>query len=107
MAAVACVRMVSGPFLTAAIPAGKGEFERWRVVDFEVCLKARARCLVGGDRSMLAVARESGERKRGEKRGRSSPIARGRAQKDQEHCTSVVVNVVTTVVVCGYGVVSH
>lgn len=69
MAAVACVRMALGPFLTAEIPAGKGELERWRVVDFEDCVKARARCLAGGDRSMMAVARESGEGKREEEGG--------------------------------------
>ena len=62
VAAVACVRMALGPFLAAAMPAGKGDFERWRVVGFEVCLKARATCLAGGERSILE-ARRSGERR--------------------------------------------
>ena len=58
VAAVACVRMPFGLFLTAAMPTGKGDFERWRVVGFEVCRKARATCLAGGDRSILEAARE-------------------------------------------------
>jgi hypothetical protein len=53
VAAVACVRTELGPFLAAAIPEGKGEFERWRVEDFEVCRAARATCLAGGERSIF------------------------------------------------------
>lgn len=53
VAEVACVRTELGPFLAAAIPEGKGEFDRWRVEDFEVCRAARATCLAGGERSIL------------------------------------------------------
>lgn len=68
VAAVACVRMALGPFLTAEMPAGNGVFERWRVVGFEVCLTARATCLAGGERSILEAARRSGEGERRAKR---------------------------------------
>jgi hypothetical protein len=74
-AEVAWVRMALGPLLTAAIPVGKGEFDIYRVVDFEACLQVRATCLAGGDRSILTGGSKEWRVKR--KKGRAEGRAEG------------------------------
>lgn len=73
---------------------------------FEVCRKARATCLAGGERSILKANEEEG--REGKKRGRrrAGPMAQGRLRRDQQHCSSVAESVGSRRR-CRYGVESH
>jgi hypothetical protein len=54
-AAVVCVLIAAGPFLTIDMAAGAGEFENDRVLHIWFCLRARTAPRVGIDRSIVKV----------------------------------------------------